>query len=84
MILSVFFAFQMMSSEVADKFVEECNTEFKDRYTSKDQEYDRVCKNLEHGGQVPPVIQPFRHHHDHDHHRRHQNHGHRDHHHRRH
>lgn len=68
----------MMTPEESSKFVEDCEKKFASRYTEKDGEYARVCKNT--GSSIPPLMenkprqhQDQRHHH---HYRNHdQNHG---------
>ena len=44
-----------MSPEEIESFVKDCEERFKNRYTEKDPEYARVCKNLANGS-VPPII----------------------------
>ena len=46
-----------MSPEECAAFVKECEEKFANRYTEKDPEYARVCKNLI-TPSVPPLIPP--------------------------
>lgn len=56
-LICVFICFysEIMSPEEIESFVKDCEERFKHRYTEKDPEYARVCKNLANGS-VPPII----------------------------
>jgi len=47
---------QQMSPEEASQFVEQCNKEFANRYSSKDMDYEQVSNNV--GKSQPPLIIP--------------------------
>ena len=52
-----FFLLLQMTPEETDKFLQEMEKKFANRYTEKDSEYARVTKTLQQGSSQPPLIE---------------------------